>query len=423
MPSTSRTRPARAPARARAAARAGKVESFAVVRTRRRPSRPRSPSLPGAILRSQGMTGLMNRFNLPDLGIGVGLRTVHFGHILGKQPDGRLVRGPLRELHGHGRPAALGPRPGRRALPGRAARRVAVDRQHRSRSTATTSASSRRWRKRVQRALDLRPPLLDGRRPGATCTTSCRCRTTRSRCATPRRACAQVSEILERPLVLENPSSYVEFTDSTMTEWEFLAPAGRRGGLRPAARRQQRLRQLVQPWLRSEGILDAIPADRVVQFHLAGHTNKGTHIIDTHNDHAIQEVWDLYGRSCRRTGNVATLLRVGRGHPRVRGRARRSAEGGRVPRAGRARRGAVKAPRRWRLPPAHAALDAGGRGAPGRHRGGGGLAVRAQGPGPRRHRRRDPPLAHAGARGPRRHLPGHVPDADGGGAGVGLSRR
>ena len=45
----------------------------------------------------------------------------------------------------------------------------------------------------------------------------------------------------------------------------------------------------------------------MVQYHLAGHTNKGTHIVDTHSDHAIEEVWDLYARSCRRTGNVATL--------------------------------------------------------------------------------------------------------------------
>ena len=44
-----------------------------------------------------------------------------------------------------------------------------------------------------------------------------------------------------------------------------------------------------------------------VQYHLAGHTHKGTHIIDTHSDHAIDEVWDLYRRSCLRTGNVATL--------------------------------------------------------------------------------------------------------------------
>ncbi len=53
--------------------------------------------------------------------------------------------------------------------------------------------------------------------------------------------------------------------------------------------------------------VDSIPADRVVQYHLAGHTNKGTHIVDTHSDHAIPEVWELYRRAVGRTGLVATL--------------------------------------------------------------------------------------------------------------------
>ena len=53
--------------------------------------------------------------------------------------------------------------------------------------------------------------------------------------------------------------------------------------------------------------INAIPAHRVVQYHLAGHTNKGTHIVDTHSDHAVDEVWKLYGLSCRRTGLVSTL--------------------------------------------------------------------------------------------------------------------
>jgi hypothetical protein len=53
--------------------------------------------------------------------------------------------------------------------------------------------------------------------------------------------------------------------------------------------------------------IDAIPADRVVQHHLTGHTNKGTHIIDSHSDHAIPEVWQLYERAVRRFGSVATL--------------------------------------------------------------------------------------------------------------------
>jgi uncharacterized protein (UPF0276 family) len=54
--------------------------------------------------------------------------------------------------------------------------------------------------------------------------------------------------------------------------------------------------------------IDAIPADRVVQVHLAGHTNKGTHIVDTHDGPAIAQVWKLYARLCARTGPVATLF-------------------------------------------------------------------------------------------------------------------
>jgi hypothetical protein len=56
-----------------------------------------------------------------------------------------------------------------------------------------------------------------------------------------------------------------------------------------------------------EVYIDAVPADRVVQYHLAGHTHKGTHIVDTHSDHAVHPVWELYRRACRRTGPVSTL--------------------------------------------------------------------------------------------------------------------
>jgi hypothetical protein len=54
--------------------------------------------------------------------------------------------------------------------------------------------------------------------------------------------------------------------------------------------------------------IDAIPPERVVQYHLAGHTNHGTHILDTHSDHVIDDVWRLYERACKRTGARSTLL-------------------------------------------------------------------------------------------------------------------
>jgi hypothetical protein len=116
-----------------------------------------------------------------------------------------------------------------------------------------------------------------------------------------------VQDSLERPLVLENPSSYLEFADSSMPEWEFMARMAEEAdcGL---------LLDVNNVYVSSFNhrfdpavYIDAIPPARVVQYHLAGHTHKGTHILDTHSDHARPEVWELFRRSCARTGNVSTL--------------------------------------------------------------------------------------------------------------------
>ena len=54
--------------------------------------------------------------------------------------------------------------------------------------------------------------------------------------------------------------------------------------------------------------LNGIPVERVRQIHLAGHSNCGTHIIDTHDADIVDPVWDLYATAVRRFGNVATLI-------------------------------------------------------------------------------------------------------------------
>jgi uncharacterized protein (UPF0276 family) len=117
----------------------------------------------------------------------------------------------------------------------------------------------------------------------------------------------EVSDFLERPLVLENPSSYVEFAGSTMTEWEFLARLGEESDCGLLLDVNNVYVSSFNHGFDPRTYIDAIPADRVVQYHLAGHTHKGTHIVDTHSDHAVPDVWELYARSCRRTGLVATL--------------------------------------------------------------------------------------------------------------------
>jgi uncharacterized protein len=116
------------------------------------------------------------------------------------------------------------------------------------------------------------------------------------------------SEILERPLMLENPSTYIEFAASDMTEWDFLARLAEEADCGLLLDVNNVFVSSYNHGFDAHEYIDAIPSDRVVQYHLAGHTNNGTHIVDTHSDHVVDEVWALYQRSCQLTGGRATLI-------------------------------------------------------------------------------------------------------------------
>jgi uncharacterized protein (UPF0276 family) len=118
----------------------------------------------------------------------------------------------------------------------------------------------------------------------------------------------QVQERLGRQLLLENPSSYVAFKDSTMSEWEFLAELTRRSGCGILLDVNN-----VYVSARNFGFdpleyLRGIPVERVGYFHLAGHSDKGKYLLDSH-DHAVPAaVWDLYRQALRRFGRVPSLV-------------------------------------------------------------------------------------------------------------------
>jgi uncharacterized protein len=117
-----------------------------------------------------------------------------------------------------------------------------------------------------------------------------------------------VQDVLERPLVLENPSTYVAFAASTMTEWEFLSRLAADANCGLLLDVNNVYVSAFNHGFAAAEYVDHVPADRVVQYHVAGHTNKGTHIVDTHSARALPEVWDLLARSTRRTGLVSTLF-------------------------------------------------------------------------------------------------------------------
>jgi uncharacterized protein (UPF0276 family) len=117
-----------------------------------------------------------------------------------------------------------------------------------------------------------------------------------------------VQDFLERPLVLENPSSYVTFADSTMTEWEFLARLTEETDCGLLLDVNNVYVSSVNHDFDPTEYIRSVPPEHVVQFHIAGHTHCGTHIIDTHDDHVIDPVWELYRLAHRHTGGAATLL-------------------------------------------------------------------------------------------------------------------
>lgn len=117
-----------------------------------------------------------------------------------------------------------------------------------------------------------------------------------------------VQDFLERPVAFENPSSYVEFTSSTMTEWDFLAEMARAADCALLLDVNNVYVSCFNHGWDAEAYLAAIPYERVVQIHLAGHTNHGTHIIDTHTGHVIDEVWALYRRVHEIGGGRSTLI-------------------------------------------------------------------------------------------------------------------
>ena len=117
-----------------------------------------------------------------------------------------------------------------------------------------------------------------------------------------------IQDLLEQPIVLENASTYLEFAHSNWTEWDFLKTLAEEADCGLLIDVNNIYVSAFNHGFDPIEYLDAIPADRVVQHHLAGHTNKGTHIIDTHNDHVIDEVWDLYRYAFSKFGRVSTLL-------------------------------------------------------------------------------------------------------------------
>lgn len=117
-----------------------------------------------------------------------------------------------------------------------------------------------------------------------------------------------VQDFLERPLVLENPSTYLRYPTDTMPEWELLSRVAEEGGCGLLLDINNVYVASVNHRFDPVQYIESVPASRVVQFHLAGHANHGTHIIDTHDAHVADPVWELFRLAYERVGGASTLI-------------------------------------------------------------------------------------------------------------------
>lgn len=118
----------------------------------------------------------------------------------------------------------------------------------------------------------------------------------------------QVQDYLEIPVAVENVSSYAEFRESEMTEWEFLNEVVERADCGILLDVNNIYVSSVNHSFDPHVYVASVPAERVAQIHIAGHSKYEKYILDTHDHPVIDPVWDLYAHAIRRCGPTATLL-------------------------------------------------------------------------------------------------------------------
>lgn len=249
---------------------------------------------------------MANRFGFPDLGIGLGLRTVHYGHLLEHWPDvGWFEIISENYMQTAGRPLYF---------LDQIAERYPIVMHGVSMSIGSTDdldmsylADLKALRERTA-ALWVSDHL---------CWTGVAGRNTHDLLPMPYTEEAlrhtaervrRVQDFLGAPILLENPSSYVEFAGSCMTEWEFLARLTEMADCGLLLDVNNIYVSAFNHGFDPAAYLGGVPFDRVAQMHVAGHTNQGTHIVDTHIGPVIDPVWELAREAYGRAPGTSLLL-------------------------------------------------------------------------------------------------------------------
>jgi uncharacterized protein (UPF0276 family) len=248
----------------------------------------------------------VNRFSLPNLGVGLGLRTKHYAHILEHRPEVDWFE-ILSEnyMQTHGRPLHF---------LDRVAEAYPIVMHGVSLSIGSTDPLNREYLTELR---DLRDRTRARWVSDHLCWTGAMGKNTHDLLPLPYteealrhvvKRVREVQDFLGGPIALENPSTYLEFHGSTLTEWDFLAALVREAGCGLLLDVNNVYVSAKNHGFDPATYLAGIPFDHVVQIHVAGHTDHGTHIVDTHIGPVVDPVWKLLGEAHRRAGGASVLL-------------------------------------------------------------------------------------------------------------------
>ena len=118
----------------------------------------------------------------------------------------------------------------------------------------------------------------------------------------------RVQDHLNRQILLENVSSYVTFKHSQMSEWDFITEVSERADCKILLDVNNIYVSSRNHGFNPDDFILGVPLDRVAQFHLAGHSDHGDYIVDTHDNFVSSDVWGLFKKAVQHFGRVPTLI-------------------------------------------------------------------------------------------------------------------
>lgn len=247
-----------------------------------------------------------NRLGLPNLGLGLGLRTQHFNHILEEKPEVdwfEIISENF--MDSFGRP---------RYVLNQIKERYPVVMHGVSLSIGSTDPLNVDYLKKLKSLADeINPAWISDH----LCWTGVLSINSHDLLPLPlneeslKHVCNRINtvqDILERPLILENPSTYASFKNSSISEWDFLRLMANETQCGLLLDVNNVFVSAFNNDFDPVEYIEGIPFERVVQMHLAGHQHCGDYIIDTHDREVTDQVWELFRLAWQKSGGVSTLL-------------------------------------------------------------------------------------------------------------------